>query len=155
MCILAVSSLEAKSDTKLLKQMNISANYIQASIGDIDSAGHSIPYGFEFDIKEKYVAGVTFGFIGIDDSETDLSTIALMAGYKPLKNTIAYTEITYDFNDDHISGVGYSLGAKYQVFDYVALNAKYHMATLSPLTGKDIDFSYAAIGLELNFKTSE
>jgi len=151
---ISTSSLEAKMNTKVLKHMSLSTNYIQGSFGDTDSSGYNLTYSFSTEFKEKYVAGVSMEVTNMDDTDSGINSIALMFGYNLAKNTTAYGELSYDYNSDEYSGVGYSLGAKYQVYNYVAINAKYHMATLTPTVGDDVDFSYGAVGLEFNFKTT-
>ncbi len=105
--------------------------------------------------------GMHSDFISTDlkdsDYETNSSNILLVTcmldfGYDVYNGITPY--FTAGVQTYSLFGYEYGVGVKYQLMNYIAVDAKYTRGTLYMLTGKSsLTSNYIQAGLEFNFKT--
>lgn len=111
---------------------------------------------------EKYVFGVDLQYeMPADSTYPSFLNMELKVGYRFISKANVYGLISYDFISNSFTdnltggGVGFGVGAKYQLIDYVAATFKAKHTSLSYITGSSFSKDTATIGLEFNFCTSD
>jgi len=151
---LLITPAMAKVNYKGLGKAHINVGVSSMEIDSQTTQATEIEVGTDFFYGERYTVGFNYVFELPDDSNiTQFSAIEFNYEYKIANKTDIYGFVGYDFNDDATaSGIGYGLGMKYQITDYLGTYAKFKYTSITPIEGDDYDKTVATFGIILNFK---
>lgn len=146
-----------------IKTLSVHGGYSSGDVQGTSVSGANIGFEIGKNFMEEKIHGA-FGFdyddLGINtetsSSKSALATMYLTLGYKffPDLNTYILGGVS---TIDGASGLAYGAGVKYQLINYLAIDARYKHATLTPTstTGSDLNVNTATVFLELNFQTNK
>ena len=136
---------------------NLHVNVGYSSIDLDGSTTTGINYGFGLSrYGDTFMFGIDYQFTSLADSvgsESGMYNMDFLVGYRAMDNLTPYALVGYS-GIGSISGVSYGAGVKYQLFDYVALDARLTASTLSSL-GVDLSTTQITAGVEFNFRTTK
>jgi len=140
----------------------LNAIYIDGGVSTMEINGEtfdSMSYGlgFQGNVTENVTAGAYYGVNSPTDSTLeDFYQVGLTVGYNVFNSAELYGSVNYNFDESQtVGGVGYGVGFKYQVVDYLALTAKYNYASMDPIVGDNYDYTVGMIGVELNLRNGD
>lgn len=169
--VLIIGALAASSSSLLNASGLVNMNALEAmsihggySSGDFDHtsvSGANVGFEMGTDFFSDKIHGA-FGFdyddLGIttatNSAKSALGTGYVTLGYKFMPNLNTYLLGGYS-TIDSIGGVAYGAGIKYQLIKYVALDARYKHASLSPSIGSNVNVNVATVDIEFNFLTAK
>jgi len=156
LCGTLVSSASAGTNYKLLNSLHASASY--GLLGLDSESTTSINYEFGYDyLFENYMVG--FNYVvetPTDEAYFDYGSLEFDFGYRVNPQAHVYALLSYDFTDEATAGgMGFGVGAKYQVFDSIALMSKLKYSSMSPTLGESYGKSVATVGIEFNFRKKD
>jgi len=155
LCGTLVSSLNADFiNYGALEKMHISASY---GMMDLDGENtNTLNYEFGYDILfDSFTVGANY-IVEVPEEGDSLQygSIELDVGYRTTPKTNIYALLAYDFSEDQtVDGLGFGLGVKYQLVDYVAITSKVKYSNMSPVVGNSYGKTIATVGIEFNLKT--
>ena len=128
------------------------------SMSQYDESTTSINYEFGFDkYFEKYMVGANYTLeMPTDAAYLNHGSFEADLGYRVTPRALLYGLVSYDFDDSAIyDGIGFGVGAKYQLMSNIAAVAKVKYVPMSGILDNSYDKTVASIGFEFNFRTAE
>ncbi len=152
---LATSASADFVNYKALGHMHGSVDYGMMNLEDTNVGALNFDFGFPYQ-TENYVFGMDYVYENPTDSDyVSFGSFEANVGYRVLPQATVYGLISYDYESDVADGIGFGLGAKYQLIDYIAVTAKYKHTSMDPIIGASFSKDIATVGLELNFNSAD
>ena len=157
LCGTLVSSASADFiQYKVLNALHLSASYGMLDLDTTSTTSVNYELGYDI-IKENYIVGFSYTLEApTDTTYLSYGSYEMDLGYRVTPKAHVYGLVSYDFSDGAVAGgVGFGLGAKYQVFDSIALMSKVKYTSMSAAIGNDYGKTVATVGVEFNFRKGD
>ncbi len=152
---LATSASAGGINYSALGNMHGSVDYGMMTLDGTNVGALNYDFGFTHQAGD-YVFGFDYMYETPTDSNyVSFGSIEANFGYRFIPKLTTYGLVSYDYESSVADGVGFGVGAKYQLIDYIAVTAKYKHTSMSPIFGDSFSKDIATVGLELNFNTAD
>lgn len=140
---------------KSMAHLHGNVDYGMMKVADNDLSALDFQVGVTYQ-TENYEFNFDYVFENPTDSNyVSFGSFELNAGYRVVPQATVYGLVSYDYESSVADGIGFGLGAKYQLIDYIALTAKYKHTSMAPVFGDNFSKDIATVGIEFNFKDAK